>query len=65
MKFILEIECDNDAFADDPSAEVARLLRNAAERVEDVPLAHRAEPIGILRDGNGNHVGFFRLDSAA
>lgn len=61
MKFTLEIECDNDAFAGDPSAEVARILRDVAARIEYTPLNGRAVPIGTARDINGNRVGFFRF----
>lgn len=34
MYFTLKIDCDNAAFADEPGAEVAELLRTAATRVE-------------------------------
>lgn len=61
MKFLMEIECDNDAFVDHPSGEVARLLRYAAERIEDTPIHERAVPIGTLWDTNGNRVGFFHF----
>lgn len=53
MQFDLSIDCDNEAFTDDPTAEVARILRNLADRLtgaspdEDYP----------LRDVNGNRVG--------
>lgn len=51
--FLLEINTANAAFTDDPTAEVARILRALADRLtgaspdEDYP----------LRDLNGNHVG--------
>jgi hypothetical protein len=35
MKFKLEIACDNAAFDPDPAREVARILRNLADRCED------------------------------
>ena len=60
MKFRLEITCDNAAF-DDPESddatgeELARLLREAAERVE------LGYAMGPLMDKNGNHVGHFGL----
>ena len=53
MTFTLTMETDNAAFGDDPAAEISRLLREAARRVE----------LGILDspllDANGNRVGRF------
>ena len=56
-KFTLEIRCDNAAFVGDPQAEIARILRDAANAVETQ--AH-----GTLRDVNGNRVGTFTLTGA-
>lgn len=56
MKFSLEINCDNDAFAPDPGAEVARILRRAAKRIDECPEDERG-----LQDVNGNHVGQWRF----
>jgi hypothetical protein len=57
MKFKLEIECDNAAFEDDPSYEVARILKEAAtEKVEQGTLT------GKLYDINGNLVGSFTYE---
>lgn len=53
--FKLTIKTDNAAFTDDPDAEVARILRAAADRVEN------GEMPGALRDINGNTVGRFEL----
>lgn len=50
--FTLSIKTDNAAF-EDPNAEVARILRDAAERVE------QGFSRGLLRDINGNTVGDF------
>lgn len=61
-RFIVELECENEAFVGGVSAEVARILRNIADRIEDVPLDGRAVPIGTARDLNGNRVGSFRFD---
>ena len=55
VKFILEINCDNAAFDESPATEVARIVRNAAERVEEGIWP------GNLRDSNGNTVGSFRF----
>lgn len=51
--FRLTIDVDNDAFHPDPSNEIARLLREAAEQIE-----RDSKPSGMsLRDINGNRVG--------
>jgi hypothetical protein len=57
MKFELKIECDNDAFGDWPGIEVARILRDVANRVDgDAEGTH-----GGVRDANGNTVGEWRF----
>lgn len=57
LRFILDpIACDNAAFCDDPAAELARMLRDVATRLE------RGETIGHVRDENGNRVSRFELD---
>lgn len=55
-RFTLRLDTDNDAFRDEPASEIARLLRDAARRVE----AGDAE--GRLRDANGNTVGAFCVE---
>lgn len=55
IMFRLEIETDNAAFEEDPSAEVARILAVAAVRIKGGYTA------GELRDINGNFVGRFDL----
>lgn len=51
--FRVEIETDSAAFDDDGAGhEVARILRKLAERIEN---GHTS---AILRDVNGNRVGF-------
>lgn len=35
MIFVMGIRCDNAAFEDEPRYEVARILRDLAERVEE------------------------------
>jgi hypothetical protein len=52
-KFTLNIKTDNAAFEDQPAIEIARILREAADRVEQSPIL----VMGILRDINGNEVG--------
>ena len=51
MKFVINIECDNAAFAEDPEYEVSRILREVAKQVEDGFVTI------YLRDTNGNPVG--------
>ena len=56
MKVHIEVRCDNDAFGesdDDKGHELARILRDLADRVE------RYGPNGPerIRDANGNQVG--------
>lgn len=51
MTFKLEINCDNDAFGDTPGIEVAAMLREIADAVEE-----GAEACPIF-DANGNTVG--------
>ena len=57
MKATIKINMDNDAFQRDPT-EVARILRNVAQDIEDYPTAHF---IGIM-DINGNTVGSFEIE---
>jgi hypothetical protein len=51
----ISLNTDNDAFYDDENLEVARILRNLADKIENNPVSG----IGgfILRDINGNSVG--------
>ena len=54
-KFTLEVRCDNTAFADDPHAEVARILGFVSERLAN------GTNSGNAYDINGNTVGGFVL----
>lgn len=55
--FTLGFYCDNAAFADgDGRAEVARILRDVAQRIEN-----GENPPHHIRDANGNTVGFAKL----
>lgn len=59
--FKLEFSTDNDAFADDPRHEVARVLRKIAADIEAAP-QHAALEIGAsIKDENGNTVGAWSL----
>lgn len=53
MKFTLNLDCGNAAFADDPQYEIARILRKVAEDLIDGGLQN----LDKLRDINGNIVG--------
>ncbi len=53
-KFVVTIETENAAFDGEyREQEIARILREAAHRVETNPTL----VMGILRDANGNQVG--------
>jgi hypothetical protein len=55
--FKLEINTDNAAFEPTWVGEVARLLRETADRIEGSP----SPDIGHLRDTNGNSIGGWRF----
>ena len=65
IKYKLQIECGNDAFTEEPTQEVARMLRSEADRLERESISNREsrwtkgqEELAIkLRDFNGNTVG--------
>ena len=57
MVFTIKIDCDNAAFEECTGVEVARIIRDAAERIDGRPLCEgNSQP---LRDVNGNTVGHF------
>ncbi len=56
--FRLQIETENAAFEPSPRLEVARILRELAERLEQGLFGGRR-----LHDINGNNVGSFRFVS--
>lgn len=53
MTVTITINCDNDAFDNDPTWEVARILRDTANKVEGSGTMRGFN----LRDRNGNTVG--------
>lgn len=56
MRFKVTIDCDNAAFGDDPAIEVARILRELSQEVDDgTPVPPRGAK--RLHDFNGNRVG--------
>ncbi|AZO29366.1 hypothetical protein [Mesorhizobium sp. M1B.F.Ca.ET.045.04.1.1] len=62
-EFSLEIKMDNAAFADDPGGEVARILRDIADKVTRGDGFTIGEATGTpIRDVNGNRVGTWFAD---
>ena len=58
MNFHLNLACDNAAFDDgNCSAEIARILRDVADQIEEGILGKARD----IRDINGNTVGQFEL----
>lgn len=57
-QFIVQMTCDNDAFQPDPNAEIARILRVMADRIES---GDRYDTFRNIHDSNGNVVGVFAL----
>ena len=63
----LKIQIDNEAFGPEPGFELARLLRQAATRLERCPAGSAFEPAkaregyNYLFDDNGNSCGWFRF----
>jgi hypothetical protein len=57
MRLTVKIHTDNAAFDGALEAETARILRDAAERIEQGDLPARAGEVVALRDINGNRVG--------
>jgi hypothetical protein len=54
--FNLKFDADNAAVEDDPRAEIARILRAVARRVDS------GADFGKVADGNGNSVGSFTYE---
>ena len=59
MSFRLDLDLGNDAFDPDPRPEIARLLRQAALRVEHSSATYGE---GKLMDANGNSVGSWTFE---
>jgi len=55
MKFSVTVKCDNAAFDPDPLEELARIIRDLADRLD------RGVAFGSIRDVNGNCVGSFAI----
>lgn len=57
LQFRLTITCENAAFEDSPEAEIARILRTMAARLDPGYDPDTLATVVILRDHNGNDVG--------
>jgi hypothetical protein len=58
MKVVIEIECDNAAFEDDPGLEVAKILLGLVNHLRNCRVVIDGPgPVMKLRDSNGNTVG--------
>jgi hypothetical protein len=55
MKAKITVEMDNAAFEDSPAGELARILRDLSDKIEE------GEDSVRLRDLNGNVVGQFAI----
>ena len=54
MKIVIEIECDNAAFSDNPLAsELSMIFSKIIDKAQD-------NESSVLRDSNGNVVGSFK-----
>lgn len=60
IHFKLHIDLENDAFADDPRAEIARILKHLANNIEDIDLYTLCYCQNI-KDINGNFVGTYAI----
>lgn len=58
MKFVIEIECDNEAFDGKAMKEVARILDSQSHKLKyNDDGAEKPDWADTLRDVNGNRVG--------
>ena len=57
--FTMQMDTENAVFADDPAAEIARILRKLADRIES---AGNSDTGGRLLDANGNAVGTWEIE---
>jgi hypothetical protein len=57
MTVTIKIDVDNDAFAQDIQGELARVLREVADKIDDYGRGREA-----ILDANGNTCGTFRIE---
>lgn len=60
MKVTIEINCDNAAFEDDPSLEVARILKDVCKKIDGHPNFSDGFSTALF-DINGNEVGYLSV----
>lgn len=58
MKATITIDMSNEAFADSPHFELAKILHVLSKAIRDYKINERK-----LRDSNGNVVGEFRIEA--
>ncbi len=56
-EFVLRFACDNAAFGDDPSAEIARILKATGDVFDKGLRLPEDGDSDSVRDANGNRVG--------
>lgn len=67
MRIIIEINCGNDAFNDDPIGELSRILRTVPGKIANICgreagcLCDAPETDDKLQDANGNTVGSIKV----
>lgn len=61
MKATITIQCDNAAFDDSVSAELARILRDVADKVVMADMNEPFDKTLMIRDTNGLTVGALRV----
>jgi hypothetical protein len=59
-RFVLYIDCDNDAFKPDPMPAICTILRQTVARIQR---GDDASGFRTLHDANGNDVGRFKLST--
>lgn len=59
MKLRVIVDMSNSAFEDSPKEEVARILRELGDTLENHPMLYHEHS---LNDINGNEVGFAKID---
>ena len=63
MKFKIVINCDNDAFANNPFTETARLLRKIASEIDTEQRFWFGLGQSSCMDYNGNKVGVYFFEA--
>ena len=61
MKFKLRFKMDNAAFEDYPEKEIVRILRQVADKIDELAPGD-CYPYDTIRDINGNRIGDWELE---